>query len=273
MIKNFYSIAYTLVFSGMLFFSSCKSYQEVGYFKNIENVMAQPSQIDPVNAYQVRIAADDLLSITVSALDPASVIPFNMSAITVVKPTEKEFKNTQTFQSYLVNSQGYIQFPVLGELKVGGLTKQECIHYLQDLISQYVKDPIVNISILNYRFSVLGEVNEPGAYIAENENATILDAIAQAGDLTLFGIRNNVLLIRTSNGQREYHRIDLTRADFMNEPYFHLQQGDVIYVEPNEHKKKNSKYSQSDSYNMSIVSTVISSVSVIASLVIALLVK
>lgn len=186
---------------------------------------------------------------------------------------EREYSSTQIYQTYLVNKAGYIQFPVLGELKVGGLTKQECIQYLQGLISQYVKDPIVNISILNYRYSVLGEVNEPGAYTAENENATILDAIAQAGDLTLFGVRNNVLLIRTVNGKKESYRIDMTRADFMNEPYFHLQQGDVIYVEPNEHKKKNSKYSQSDSYNMSIVSTVISSVSVIASLVIALLVK
>ena len=223
--------------------------------------------------YRFRVEPDFILSIFVSAQNPASVVPFNQPLNSVFEPGQAQVKQNQTVQTYTVDQQGYINFPVLGKVKVAGLTKNECANLLETLISRYVDNPIVNVSFLNSRYSVIGEVNKPGVYAPRSETVTILDAITDAGDLTLFGQRNNILLIREVNGKREFHRYDLTDANLFASPYYYLKHNDVIYVEPNEYKKRNSKYSQADSYNMSVISTVISSVSVITSILITLFVK
>lgn len=261
-----------LVLSCLFLLGACRSYQNVGYFQDLSQ---QPSSSlnDTAIIYQPRIMADDVLSITVTALDANSVAVFNLPVVAFVAPGEKDLTTSQSLQCYLVNSEGYINFPVLGLIKVGGLTKQECINYIQDLISQYVKNPIVNIQFMNFRISVLGEVNKPGSFKVSNDRISILDALGEAGDLTIYGERNNLLLIRDNNGQKEYHRIDLTRSDIFASPYYYLQQNDVVYVEPNRSKQKNAKYSQQDAFNVSLFSAVVSTVSVITSLIIALLVK
>lgn len=267
------SLTFALLLTSSLLISSCRSTKDVGYFNNLDQPNVQQLIGENVSNYSPRIAPDDMLGITVTAVDPNSVAAFNLPALSFLTPGEKQLSFTQSLQTYLVGANGTIQFPVLGELKVGGLTKQECIKYLEGLISAYVNDPIVNIQILNYRISVLGEVNKPGSFTMPNDRISILDALSHAGDLTIQGERRNVLLIRDNNGRKEFHRYDLTRSDLFTSPYYYLQQNDVVYVEPNDPKKKNSRYSQTDQFNVSLFSAIVSTVSVIASLLIALLVK
>ncbi|MEG1721836.1 MAG: polysaccharide biosynthesis/export family protein [Bacteroidales bacterium] len=272
MIQFYCLLKVVLVAICLMVFPSCKSYKDVSYFQNIDEISLSYLNDTIVN-YQVRIMPDDLLGITVTGLDPNTVAPFNLPAMSFLMPGEKEVSFVQNLQSYLVSQEGDINFPVLGKVKVAGLTKQEGIDYLQALISNYVKNPIVNIQFLNFKISVLGEVGRPGFYVMSNDRTSILDAIGYAGDLTIYGERNNVLLIRDNNGTKEFHRFDLSRSDLFASPYYYLQQNDIIYVEPNRSKQRNSRYSQQDSFNVSLLSAIVSTLSVITSLVIALLVK
>lgn len=267
---RFFKIA--IVLNCLLFLSSCRTYTDVSYFQNIDEISQQALSLEKLS-YQMSIKPDDMLGIIVSGLDANSVAPFNLPAMSFLAPGEKEISVLQNLQTYLVNAEGYINFPVLGMIKVAGMTKEECVNFLQSKISKYVKDPIVNIQFLNFRVSVLGEVNNPGSFTITNDRVTILDILGQAGDLTIYGERGNVLLIRDNNGIKEFHRYDLTRSDLFASPYYYLQQNDIVYVTPNEAKQKNTKYSQQDSFNVSLFSAVVSTVSVIASLLIALLVK
>ena len=145
--------------------------------------------------------------------------------------------------------------------------------FLKEKISAYVKSPIVNVKLHNFKISVLGEVTKPGVQKVLSERITVLEAIGGAGDLTIQGQRDNVLIIREVNGKKEFKRLDLTSSDLFSSPYYYLQQNDVVYVEPNKARKGNSRYSQSAQFNISLASSIVSAVSVIASLAIALLVK
>lgn len=273
MIRHYRLLKVTLTLFGVVFLGSCKSTKDVSYFQNLSEKAIVRAQNDTILNYEPRIMPDDMLGITVVGIDPNSVAPFNLPAMSFLTPGEQQLTFTQSLQSYLVSPDGYINFPVLGKLKVGGLTKQECITYLEKLISNYVKDPLVNIQLLNFKISILGEVNKPGTFSVLNDRTSILDALGLAGDLTIYGERGNVLLIRDHNGKKELHRYDLTRSDLFTSPYYYLQQNDVIYVEPNRPKQKNARYSQQDAFNVSLFSAIVSTMSVIASLIIALLVK
>jgi polysaccharide export outer membrane protein len=175
-----------------------------------------------------------------------------------------------SLQPYLVGEDGYIQFPVLGRIKIGGLTKVDAIKLLESRISEHVKDPIVTIQNLNFKVSVLGEVNNPGPFFLTNERISILDALSLAGDLTIYGKRENVLLIRDNTGKKEFYYFNLASTDIFKSPYFYLQQNDVIYVEPNDARQKNANYSQSNQYNISVASTILSAVSILVALFVSL---
>ena len=237
----------------VLALTSCKSTKEISYFQDIEDYQkATPTEVVYYNA---KICPDDQLAISVSSIDPNAVAVFNVGG------------------TYLVDSQGYINYPVLGKLEVAGKTRPELIAELEKEISKYVKSPIVTVNITNFKISVLGEINRPGTIVIGSERVSILDAISLAGDLTIQGQRDNILLIRDNNGVKEYARFNLNSSDILSSPYYYLQQNDIVYVEPNKARKGNSKYSQNAQYNVSLISTIISAVSVIASLTIALLVK
>ena len=242
----------------LLILMSCKTTTNtITYFQDLDNQM--PAVIEQSVNYTPRIAPDDQLSITVSGTDPNAVAAFN---ITTPEPTY-----------YLVDSQGCIDFPVLGKLKIVGKTRRELIDFLTEKISIYAKSPIVTIQIRNFKVSVLGEVNRPGSINIPNERVSVLDAIGLAGDLTIYGERSNVVIIRDNNGKKEFKRLDLTSSSIFESPFYYLKQNDVIYVEPNKARRGNSKYSQAAQYNISVASTIIGAVSVIASLTIALLIK
>lgn len=261
-----------LAASFILILTSCRSTQNtITYFQDLDSRTATIAG-ETVN-YAPRIAPDDQLSITVSATDPNAVAAFNIPLASYLSPGETTVTATPVLHTYLVNPQGEIDFPVIGKVKVAGLTRSELTDMMTQKVAAYVKSPIVTIQIRNFKVSVLGEVNKPGTVNVPNERMSILDAIGMAGDLTIYGNRTNVLLIRDNSGTKEYHRFDMTSAEMLSSPYYYLQQNDVIYVEPNKARKGNAKYSQSGQFNVSLASTVISALSVIASLCIALLVK
>lgn len=267
---NIYHFVFLLLFVGFL--TSCStSRNSVSYFQDMasgKNVLEGVER-----NYEVKITSDDLLAISVSSIDPNAIAIFNLPATTFLKPGEAEISTTPVLQSYLVDPSGYIDFPVLGKLKVAGMTRNELADFLKKGISKYAKDPLVTVNIMNFKVSVLGEVNKPGTISITNERISILDAISMAGDLTINGKRTNVVLIRDENGKTTYHVFDLTSSDIFKSPYFYLKQNDIIYVEPNKARRSNANYSQSAQFNTSVASTIISALSVIASLCIAFMVK
>jgi polysaccharide export outer membrane protein len=171
---------------------------------------------------------------------------------------------TLAIKGYLVDNEGNINFPSLGKVHLGGLTKNAAIDSLQKWITAGgVVDPTVNIRFLNYRITVLGEVNRPGTYTVDNEKVTILEALGLAGDLTIYGKRNNVLIYREAEGQTRFQRLDLTSPRLFESNYFYLQQNDLVYVQPNKARASNSIYNQNISIGMSLLSILVSVISIL----------
>ena len=163
-------------------------------------------------------------------------------------------------QQYLVNNQGEIDFPVLGRLKISGLTKNECEALIREKLVPYLKEPpIVNVRMVNYKISVLGEVNHPGTFTVSNEKVNVLEALAMAGDMTVYGVRDNVKLVReNANGERLIQTLNLNDADLVRSPYFYLQQNDILYVSPNKTKARNSDIGNSTTLWISATSILVS---------------
>jgi polysaccharide export outer membrane protein len=211
-------------------FFSCAFKKNIVYYQNIGEINVPEN----IPSYEVRIQPDDLLMIIVSAEDPEIAIPFNLTSVSV--PNRNNMLTAtgqQTMQSYLVDRNGNIEFPVLGKLQVGGLTRTEVLQLLTDKIGVYIKNPIINLRIVNFKVSLQGEVNLPGTYAVASERVTLIEALSMAKDLTIYGKRKNILVIREVNGIKSYNRVDITNADFINSPFYYLAQNDVIYVEPN----------------------------------------
>lgn len=226
-------ITFLILFFAIL--NSCASRSDIAYLQNIDSKNSQESRID----YALKLHPDDMLSIIVSAENPEITAPFNLPQIQSNYNTE----STQTgIKTYLIDKEGFIDFPVLGKIRLADLTRVQANKKLVDLVSVYIKNPIVNIKILNYKVSILGEVNRPGSFVVVSERITLLEAISQAGDLTIFGKRDNILLIREIDGKKTYARIDITKADFLESPYYYLVQNDLIIIEPNKTKINSSVY-------------------------------
>ena len=203
--------------------SSCASRKEVVYFQDTGNFETIVNNNDFVSKFKV----DDLVSIHVSSLNPEASAPFNLFR----GAAEGGFREEQV--DYLVDQAGEIDFPVIGKLKIEGLSPDELRVQLRERLSDYLKDPIINIRLRNFTVTILGEVLRPGTYPVNGEQITILEAMGLAGDLTIRGVRENVLVIRDFNGTKVYNRIDLTSKNMVKSPVFYLTQNDVVYVEPN----------------------------------------
>lgn len=237
--------------------TSCKAPQSLAYFENADSLKTVgTTALD----YAVKIRPADELIITVNSIVPEATAAYNLSS-------------TPQNQTYVVDTDGEITMPVIGKIHAAGMTTKGLGDYLTEKISKEVDSPVVRVQLANFRVNVLGEVKRPGAIEAKSERFTIFDALAAAEDMTEYGERTNVMVIREENGQRAYHRVNLKDARIVDSPYYYLQQNDVVYVEPNQIKAGNAKYSQNNAYKVSVVSTIVSAVSVIASLVIALAVK
>lgn len=242
-----------LLLSCLMF--SCASRQDVVYYQNINNLNSKTN----ANNYEIKIQADDLLMIIVSADDPEVVIPFNLKTYSVSNNNKLDItRGQETVQLYLVDQSGNIEFPVLGKLKVNGLTRTEVLALLQEKIQMYVKNATINLRIMNFKISLQGEVNLPGTYPVSSERVTLIEALSMAKDLTIYGRRDNILVIRESNGVKSYNRVDITKADFINSPFYYLSQNDVVYVEPNKTRVNSSAVGPNTSVIISAVSILVS---------------
>lgn len=235
-----YCVRSLVVMAAILLLSACSSTKNVAYFKNSDDVTLEESR----QLYDARIMPKDVLSITVSTVDGEAAAPFNLTVSTLLNTTTRSTYSQATLQSYLVDNDGMINFPKLGKVKIGGLTKSEAEQVICNGIKPYMnvnENPIVTVRMINYKISVLGEVTRPGMYTVSNEKISILEALAQAGDLTIYGVRDNVKLIREdATGEKAIHVLNLNDANLINSPYYYLQQNDIVYVEPNKVKAQNS---------------------------------
>lgn len=210
-----------------LFFAvySCGSRREIVYVNNI-----QDKTYEQVTQYEAVLQPDDLLFIQVVGQNQEVTAPFNLPEL------GQNSQDSRNLRSYLIDNQGYIDFPVLGKVKISGLTRTEAKNKLTTAISEYIVNPTVIFSIENYKISVLGEVVRPASYPISGERVTLLEALAMAGDMTIYGRRDNVLLIREKDGKKTHTRINITDASLIDSEYYYLTQNDVVYVEPNNTK-------------------------------------
>ncbi|MGJ1321972.1 polysaccharide biosynthesis/export family protein [Sphingobacterium faecium] len=245
------------LFLGLVFImSSCGSRKSMVYM--------QPDSTAINSIYEQHIPtiqSNDILTISVSATDPKATLPFNLMntfSSSMTANTDLALRPT-----YTVDQEGNIDFPVLGKVKLGGLTRVEAIKVLKEKLSSYIVDPGVNMNFTNFRVSILGEVARPGSFILPTERVTVLEALGMAGDLTIRGVRNNVLVIREVNGEKTMSRLDLTKQDVLNSPYYYLAQNDVVYVEPNKAQINNSKLGANTNIIISIAGLLITVISVL----------
>ena len=219
--------------------SSCVSTKDVPYMKNADIVDLTPSR----GLYDAKIMPKDLLTITVSTLNADASAPFNGGSTSIVAQGNS---NTASTQGYLVDNNGDIEFPLVGKIHVAGLTKTLCQEAIRERIAPYLaktERPLVTVRMSSYRITVLGEVKGPGVIPVTTEKISVLEAIASAGDLSIYGRRDNVMLIREdSNGQKSIHRLNLNDANIINSPYFYLQQNDVLYIQPNKVQASNAGF-------------------------------
>ena len=220
---------FIILLSLILGLSSCVTHEELLNFNQGPTFPDAAKNID--NLPQLQIQPDDLLSIRVKALDPLAAEPFNVDPL-IGNLNMNMAGGARPLIGYLVSREGTIDFPMLGTIKVIGLTTDELKNLLLEKLQPFLKDPVVLVRFLNFRITVLGEVLTPGTYFVSNERVTILDMLGQAGDITPYGNRANVLIIREQNGQRLTARLNLQDRTIFESPYFYLQQNDVIYVEP-----------------------------------------
>lgn len=217
--------------------SGCTSYKGVPYLQNVGEV-----ELDHKPLYDAKIMPKDLLTITVNTTDPEAAAPFNLTVQTTMNLQTRSSYSQPTLMMYLVDNDGMIDFPVLGPLKVGDLTKTEAEELIRQGLKSYLKEvPIVNVRMANYKISVLGEVARPGTFSVSNEKVNIFEALALAGDMTVWGVREDVKLIREDgDGKRQVVSLNMNDADIINSDYYYLQQNDVVYVTPNKVKARNS---------------------------------
>ncbi len=241
--------------------NSCASREDIAYFQDekIGN-FTQPELF-----YDLIYQPNDMLTIDVTALDPETVMPFNLASVPYSTSLTDSRTNTR-MQTYIVDKNGNIQFPVLGLVKIGGLSRQEATDLLNSKISKYVKDPLVNIRITNFTVTVLGEVSNPGSFIIQDEKATLAEVLGLAGDLTIYGKRDNILLVREIEGIKKFSIIDLTSVRSLSSSTFGLKQNDLIYVEPNKTRMRSSAYTQNNSVLISAIGALTSVAAIIISL-------
>lgn len=258
--KRFFAITILTVL-----FVSCASRDKIVYYQDIKNLSnSEKTSYDPF------LKPDDLLMIFISAPDPEVAAPFNLSTISLAGNISSGFSNVENsggpirYQTYLIDNNGYIQFPIIGNIKLGGLSREMALESIKTSLKKYIQEPIVNLRILNYKITVQGEVMRPGTFNILTERITLPEAISMAGDMTIYGKRDNVLVIREIDGKKTSVFVDMTKSDFINSPYYYLSQNDLVVVEPNKTKINSSVVGPN-------VSVIISSLSLLITVVALLL--
>ena len=243
--------------------ASCGSPRNIPYMLDAEKIPVYEME-QFATIYEAKIMAKDVLTISVNTTVPEAGAPFNLgsNAGSTVPGQVTTTVQGAKLQTYIVDKEGYIDYPIVGRINLLGLTRIQAQEKIRNAIHPaYITEvPIVNVRFENYKVSVLGEVNRPGQYTVNNEQCTILDALAMAGDLTIYGKRDNVMLIREDNaGRKQVTRINLQDPRLVLDPgIYYLQQNDVLYIEPNSKRAKDANIGQSERYALSVISTLIS---------------
>ncbi|MGV6945625.1 polysaccharide biosynthesis/export family protein [Sphingobacterium kyonggiense] len=237
------------------FFGSCASKKDIVYFQQDSLILNTAFEVQAP-----KLQAGDILTISVTADDIRATEPFNQVNVYQAGTMQN---NHPFIPTYTIEKDGTIEFPQLGKVTLAGLTRIEAINYLKKEVGKFINNPGVNLNIRNFRISVLGEVLRPGSFPIENDRISLLEALSLAGDLTINGVRNNVLVIREENGVKNEYRVDLTKREALNSPVYFLKQNDVVYVEPNGARVQSSKYTQNTSIFVSIAGLIITIIAVI----------
>ncbi len=250
MFLKYFRRSYFIVIGLSVCSSSCISKKEVLYFQDIETL----SENYESSNYNTIIRPNDLLSITVSSQDPESVAIFNpvAGASGALRTTNDRLG------TYLVDADGNIEFPYLGTIKIANKTRIEAVEQLREGISVFAKEAVINLRILNFTVSVLGEVQRPGTFTVPDERITVLEALGLAGDMTIFGQRKTVKVIREEKGLKIYGELDFTSIDVVNSPFYYLQQNDVVVVSPNSAQIQSGAFNRNSTIFISIAGIIIS---------------
>lgn len=221
---------------------SCKTPKDVAYFQNSENL----EKISSTSSFTSVFKVDDIVSILVSAADMDAARPFNLMGgsspnLSLGENGGGGNSGGSGESTYLIDGEGDIEFPVLGKLKIAGLTRIQVKEMIKEKLKIYINDPIVSVRLKNFKVTVIGEVKTPGSYTIPNERLTIIEALGLAGDMTIKGKRKDVIVIRENEGENTYHHVDLTSKSVFESPVYYLAQNDVVYIEPNNSKVRESK--------------------------------
>lgn len=249
-----------MVVTVILMMVGCGSSKQVAYWQNIDSISLAASK----GLFDAKIMPKDELTILVQTTDPLTSEPFNLRST-----GQTSSKNQIT--GYLVDNDGMINFPIVGKIHVAGLTKTECEDLIKSKIQPYLartENPLVSVRTSSYRITVIGEVNKPGVIPVATEKISLVEALAEAGDMTVYGKRDNVLLVREDkSGEKHKVRLNMNDANIINSPYYYLQQNDIVYVEPHKVKARNTFFGS----NTSIFYSVIGITTSLASLLITIL--
>ncbi len=232
--------------------NSCGLKKEVVYFKNSETIDLELKDNSPI------LRKDDFISILVLGGDE--------NTLKLVNPPQSQggmrgyATGTPTNNGYLIDEKGEINFPLIGKIKLEGLSRNQAINLIEEKLVSLINNPIVNLQIQNFRVTILGEIKTPGTFTIPNEKVNILELIGIAGDLTIYGVRKNILVLRDENGRKKEYRLDLTKSDFINSPVYNLQQNDIIYIEPNQSKINSSRVSSTAGIFVSVATLIITTI-------------
>lgn len=252
---------------GVQLLSSCTTPKNVTYFQDVPDTLRQ--KMVALSAYYTPvIQPDDILQVSIQTLDPAATALLsqpntaNWPAMGANAAGSTGNTSSANVTGFLVDKDGYVILPLIGKVLGKGRTTDQIRDEIRTKAAEFYKDPVVTVRFANFKITVLGEVARPSTYVMPNEKVTLLDAIGIAGDLTIFGRRENVMLIRDNNGQKEFARFNLNNSNIFTSPYFYLRQGDVVYVEPNKAKVASTDIAQVR--RLSILATALSLLIVIA---------
>lgn len=244
--KSFFKVLPSLALLFTLFtLGSCVSNKNIVYFQNNEKNRVPLEESPILSKYESVIQPDDILAINITSIssitvekDPVNVFKQGGTQYTITATQGGIASASPQSSGYLVDREGFIDFPVLGKIKMGGLTIRAAKDALGLRLKDYVKDPVVEVRIINYKVVVLGEVRSPGTIIAPNHTINIIEALAAAGDIPVTGKKSNVMVVRENEGKKEFARLDLASKDVFNSPYYYLRQNDIVYVEPSKVRRQ-----------------------------------
>ncbi|MDE6871130.1 MAG: polysaccharide biosynthesis/export family protein [Bacteroidales bacterium] len=267
--KLFSGFLKAAVMAVLLFFvASCSTYKKINYLQDLKPDSPEAIAINK----GILIQPKDMISVVVSSRNPELAAMFNLPVVSYQAGAEITggTSSQQRLMGYVVDNNGNIDFPILGEIEVAGMTRWELSKKIKKMLidQNYIKDPVVTVQFMNFKVTVIGEVSRPNTYSIEGDKITILEALSLAGDLTIFGQRDNVAVIREQNGERVIHQLDLRSVELFNSPAYYLQQNDVVYVTPNTVRAGQSTINENNLKSVSMWVTISSFLATLATLII-----